>query len=108
MEKENQKKKEKKVSAEKLKKEERKNFEHLLKANNRKKDKTQTLVIILLVLLALEIVLIPCLVYAEVRRLLPVIAFLILPTVFGIVVILLIHNCTNDYEHKKERLKKKL
>ncbi len=73
-----------------------------------KKDISEILVIVLFCLLGLEIILIPCLIYAEVKRLLPIIFFLILPTIFGIIVILLSRNCSNDYEHKKERLMKKL
>ena len=71
-----------------------------------KKDWNKIWLITLLVLLSLEIVLIPCLVYAEVKRILPIIAFLILPTLFGIVIIYLSRNCTVDYKNKKERLSK--
>lgn len=75
--------------------------------NKVKKDWNKILLITLLVLLALEISLIPCLVYAEVKRILPIVAFLILPTLFGIVILLLSRNCTVDFEKKKERLSKK-
>lgn len=70
----------------------------------KKKDWNKILLISLLVLLALEVVLIPCLVYAEVKRFLPILAFLILPTLCGVVVLLLSRNCTVDYQKKKERL----
>lgn len=73
-----------------------------------KRNWNQILLITLLILLALEIVLIPCLVYAEVKRLLPIVFFLILPTLFGIVVLLLSRNCTSDFERKKERLLEKM
>lgn len=72
-----------------------------------KKDWNKILLIILLVLLCLEVVLIPCLIYAEVKKFLPILAFLILPTICGIVVLLLSRNCTVDYQKKKERLSKK-
>ena len=70
------------------------------------KDWNKIWLITLLILLALEIVLIPCLVYAEVKRVLPIIAFLILPTLCGIIILLLSRNCTVDYQKKKERLSK--
>ena len=73
----------------------------------KKKDWNKILLITMLVLLALEVVLIPCLVYAEVKRVLPIVAFLIFPTVFGIVILYLSRNCTVDFEKKKERLAKK-
>ncbi|MCI5967566.1 MAG: hypothetical protein MRZ42_04215 [Tenericutes bacterium] len=72
-----------------------------------KKDWNKILLIILLVLLCLEVVLIPCLIYAEVKKFLPILAFLILPTICGIIVLLLSRNCTVDYQKKKERLSKK-
>ena len=68
------------------------------------KDWNRIWLIILLVLLALEVVLIPCLVYSEVKTLLPIIAFLVLPTLFGIVILLLSRNCINDFEKKKEKV----
>ena len=73
----------------------------------KRKDWNKIWLIIILVLLLLEIVLIPCLVYAEVKRILPIVAFLIVPTLFGIVILLLSRNCAVDYEKKKERLSKK-
>ncbi len=73
-----------------------------------KRNWNQILLITLFILLALEIILIPCLVYAEVKRLLPIVFFLILPTLFGIVVLFLSRNCTSDFERKKERLLKKM
>lgn len=69
-----------------------------------KKDWNKILLVILLVLLSLEVVLIPLLVYSEVKRLLPIVAFLIIPTLFGIVILLLSRNCTIEYAKKKERL----
>lgn len=73
-----------------------------------KKDWNKILLFILLVLLALEVVLIPLLVYSEVKRLLPIVAFLIIPTLFGIVILLLSRNCTIEYAKKKERLSKSI
>lgn len=74
----------------------------------KKKDWNKIWLIILLVLLALEVVLIPLLIYAEVKRALPIVAFLAIPTLFGIVILLLSRNCAVDFEKKKNRLAKKM
>lgn len=74
----------------------------------KKKDWNKIWLIILLVLLALEVVLIPLLIYAEVKRVLPIVAFLVIPTLFGIVILLLSRNCAVDFEKKKSRLAKKM
>lgn len=74
----------------------------------KKKDWNKILLISMLILLALEVVLIPCLIYAEVKKVLPIIAFLVIPTVFGIIVLYLSRNCTVDYEKKKKRLSQKI
>jgi membrane protein YdbS with pleckstrin-like domain len=78
------------------------------KAVKKKKDWNKIFLITLLILLLLEIVLIPCLVYAEVKRILPIVAFLIVPTLFGIIILLLSRNCSVDYENKKNRLSKRI
>ncbi len=80
---------------------------HKKKVKNAK-DWNKILLITMLILLLLEIILIPCLVYAEVKRILPIVAFLIVPTLFGIVILLLSRNCTTDFEKKKSRLSKKI
>lgn len=77
---------------------------NIKKKNKSTKDWNKIWLITLLVLLLIEICLIPCLVYAEVKTVLPIIAFLVLPTVFGIFVLYLSRNCTVDYQKKRERL----
>lgn len=79
------------------------------KENNKKRnyDWNKILLITLLILLAVEVVLIPCLVYAEVKKILSIVVFLILPTLCGIVLLLLSRNCIVDYQKKRERLLKK-
>ena len=77
------------------------------KKNKGKKNWNQILLISMVVLLLLEVVLIPCLIYAEVKKLLPIVAFLAIPTIFGIMILYLSRNCTVDFEKKKERLLKK-
>lgn len=73
-----------------------------------KKDWDKIWLIVLLVVILLEISIIPCLVYSEVKRLLPVVFFLILPVACGIIVLLLSRNCTIDFQNKKRRLSKKI
>ena len=63
---------------------------------------------VLLILLILEICFIPILVLAEVKRVLPIIAFIILPTIGAIVVYLLGKNCINTYEKKKKKIEERL
>lgn len=82
-----------------------KNQKKVIKENT-KKDWNKILLITLLILLALEIILIPCLIYAEVKKVLPIIFFLILPTLCGIVILFLSRNCTYDYQTKQMRLSK--
>ncbi len=98
--------KQKKMSEESFLKEE--NISLHSKKKFAKKDWNKILLIVLSCLLGIEIILIPCLIYAEVKKILPIIFFLILPTIFGIFVVLLSSNCSNDYQHKKERLVKKI
>ena len=70
--------------------------------------KKDLLLKILLVLLILEIVSIPFLVIAEVKRVLPIIFFLVIPTGLAIIIYLLGKNCLNSYEKKKKRIIEKL
>lgn len=72
--------------------------------NGVKKDKSKIVMIVLTVLLILEILLIPCLVYAEVRKVLPIVGFLILPTLLGIFILLISRNCSKDYQKKLEKI----
>lgn len=74
-----------------------------MKKKKTKKNWNKIWLITLLVLLALEITLIPCLIFAEVKKILPIIFFLILPTLFGIVVLLLSKTCVLDYNNKKNK-----
>jgi len=71
-----------------------------------KRDWNKVWLITLLVLLALEVVLIPLLVYSEVKRILPIVAFLVLPTLCGLVILYLSRNCTVDYENKKTKIER--
>jgi len=71
-------------------------------------DWNKILLITMLVLLVIGVVLIPLLVYSEIKTVLPIIAFLVLPVLFGIVILLLSRNCITDYNNKKEIIKNKV
>ena len=64
--------------------------------------------IVLLVLLILEIILIPFLILAEVKKILPIICLIVLPTLGGILIILLARTCNKDYQKKKSKIIEKL
>ena len=74
----------------------------------KKKTASEKLIIVLFVLLGLELVFIPLLVLAEIRRIIPVVAFLIIPTLLALGIVFLSRNCFNSYERKKEKIKEKL
>lgn len=75
-----------------------------LNSKKEKKDLKKMLLIILAILIALVIVLIPLLIYSEVKQVLPIVFFLVIPVIFGIVILLLSRNCLNDYNKKRERI----
>ena len=79
----------------------------VVQKNKKKKDWNKIFLIILLALLILEI-LIPCLVYAEVKKVLPIVFFLIIPTVFAIIILLLSRNCSIDFEKKRKKVIQKI
>lgn len=74
----------------------------------KKKDVNKILLIVLFVLLGLEVLFIPLLVLAEVKKILPIIAFLVIPTLLAIGIVFLSRNCFNSYEKKKEKIKEKI
>ena len=55
------------------------------------------LLIVFTVLLVVELILIPFLYLAEVKKILPIMAFIIIPTICGICMLLLARNCTFEY-----------
>jgi len=79
-----------------------------VKKIKKNRDWNKILLITMLVLLVIGVVLIPLLVYSEIKTVLPIIAFLVLPVLFGIVILLLSRNCITDYNNKKERIKNKV
>ena len=80
----------------------------VVQKNKKKKDWNKIFLIILLALLILEIILIPCLVYAEVKKVLPIVFFLIIPTVFATIILLLSRNCSIDFEKKRKKVIQKI
>lgn len=73
-----------------------------------KKDKSQIILKVLIVLLVLEVLFIPLLVIAEIKKVLPIVFFLIIPTLFSIFIVLLSKNCMNSYLRKKKKILEKL
>lgn len=73
--------------------------------NNKKKMETSRLMLyILFGLLLLEIISIPLLIYARIIKILPVIVFLIIPTLGAIGIFLLCRSSLNDFNRKKRKL----
>ena len=72
------------------------------------KKTSKVLLMILLVFLILDVILIPFLVLAEVKRILPIVFFIVLPTITIGIILLLSRSCSNSYEKKKSIIMEKL
>ena len=72
------------------------------------KKTNKILLILLLVFLILDVILIPFLVLAEVKRILPIVFFIVLPTITLGIILLLSRNCSNSYEKKKAIIMEKI
>ena len=72
------------------------------------KKTTKVLLITLLVFLILDIILIPFLILAEVKRILPIVFFIVLPTISLGIILLLSRSCGNSYEKKKSIILEKI
>lgn len=66
------------------------------------------LLITLLAFLILDVILIPFLILAEVKRLIPIIFFIVLPVISLGVILLLSRSCGNSYEKKKAIIMEKI
>ena len=66
------------------------------------------LLMALLVFLILDVILIPFLILAEVKRILPIIFFIVLPTISLGVILLLSRSCVNSYDKKKAIIMEKI
>lgn len=67
-----------------------------------KRDCSKYVLIALFVLMILEVIMIPFLVYARIVKLFPVICFLVLPTLLGIGILLLSRNSTIDFNRRNK------
>ena len=84
-----------------------------MQKSRRKKSKdnskiSKILLMVLLAFLIIEVILIPFLVLAEVKRMLPIVFFIILPTISLIVILLLSRNCLLSYDKKKSMVMAKI
>ena len=71
-----------------------------------KKDYSKILLTALLILVVIEVIMIPLLVYAKIIKILPVVFFLVIPSLLALAVLLLSRNSTIDYNRKLEKAKK--
>ncbi len=69
-----------------------------------KKDRSKKVLIALFILVILEVIMIPLLVYSRIVKIFPVIAFLIIPTLLAIFILLLCRNAIKDFNNKKEKI----
>lgn len=78
------------------------------KAKKEKKDLEKKILTVLLVLLILVIILIPFLYFAEVKKALPILFFIVIPVIAGGLIVYLSRNCVKDYKNKKKQILLKL
>ncbi len=79
-----------------------------MKEDKKKKSLNEKFLIVLYVLLGLEVLFLPLLYVAEVKKALPIVMFMIIPTLLAIGIVFLSRNCFNSYEKKKNKIKEKL
>jgi len=73
-----------------------------------KKDIDKILLIALGILFICVIILIPFIFFAEVKKFLPIIAFIVIPLLLAAVIVLLSRNCLVEYNKKKKNIIKKI
>ena len=73
-----------------------------------KKDLDKILLITLFALFACVIILIPFIFYAEVKKLLPIVAFIVIPLLLAAIIVLLSRNCLVEYNKKRKNIIKKI
>lgn len=71
-----------------------------------KKDYSKQVLIVLFILVIIEVIMVPLLIYAKIIKLLPVIFFLVIPSLLALAILLLSRNSTIDYNRKLEKAKK--
>lgn len=94
----------KKEEIEDVKVKETKERKKVKKEKKEKKDCSKGVLIALLVLVILELCMIPAFVYAGMNQWFPIVMFLVLPTVFAIIVLLLSKNTVKDAKRRREVL----
>lgn len=78
-----------------------------VKKTKKKIETSRLMLYILFGLLLVEVIMIPLLIYARIIKILPVIFFLLLPTVGGVCILLLCRSSLNDFNRKKKKLLEK-
>ena len=79
-----------------------------MKEEKKTKSLNEIFLIVLYVLLGLEVLFLPLLYVAEVKKALPIVMFMLIPTLLAIGIVFLSRNCFNSYEKKKNKIKEKL
>ena len=79
-----------------------------MKKNSVGKDLDKTILKVLLVLVIIVLILVPFLYFAEVKKALSIFAFIVLPLLLGVIILLLSRTCTIDYKKKKKRILEKI
>ena len=74
----------------------------------KKKDVDKTFIIVLTVLLGITVVFIPLFYIAEVKKILPILFFVLIPLLFGGLILLLSRNCLVEYKNKKNSIISKI
>lgn len=73
-----------------------------------KKNINKILLKVLLILIIVEVIFIPLYYYAEVKKFLGIMLFVLIPLILGTLVVLLSRNCYFSYENKKAKIEEKL
>ncbi len=81
--------------------------ERQVSKNKEKKDISKNILIVLIVLVALEVCMIPCFIYAGMNQIFPIVMFLIFPTLFAIFVLLLSRNTLIESKKKRKILEER-
>lgn len=77
-----------------------------VKTQKTKKDKNQIVLLLLLILVIAEVIMVPIMIYSKIVKPLPIIMFLVIPTLLAIGILLLSRNALIDYKRKQEKLNK--
>ena len=70
------------------------------KAKKKKMNMTDRMLVVLLILVAVELLMIPCFIYAGMNQIFPIIMFVVLPTVCAFIILLLSRNTLMESKKK--------